>query len=346
MCSSTLEALHKSRLLNVEEKPFRRLTKRLLTEPSALYLLSKTRQLPTPPAEASEEDATSDDQIVVDTRTPDEKASAERLQFREDVILDFAAFEGSILRNQCLRQSNAKERERYAAEKIQIEATAKNVRDSTTRLRVQLDEAQKTLAVRKTYDELAEKITNDKALKPRDEQHLNLEKLRAEIEDLERESREHDLAWRERREQFARMSDESARLRRLIRDEKEEIAQPESEDLLDVEHARGGRSNIGTPRPEEGGLTPMHHTQGGSGPMTPSSRRVTPQPEENGTNATAEKPVDHISETLEDGDAEMADEGEVGDSTPQVGGKSTNGQPLSQPSAVKVEGEPEQMDTS
>lgn len=249
------------------------------------------------------------------------------------------------MRNQFLRQSNAKERERYAAEKIQIEATAENVRDSTARLRIQLDEAQKTLAVRKTYDELAEKITNNKALKPRDEQHMNLEKLRAEIEDLERESREHDNAWRERREQFSRVADEGARLRRLIRDEKEEVL-PESEDLLEVEHARGGRSNVGTPRPEQGGMTPMHHTQGGSGAMTPRSRRGTPQPEENGADVIEETPIDTIPEAQEKGDAEMADEGEVADSAPQSGGKSVDEQPSSQPGVAKAEKDPEQMDTS
>jgi hypothetical protein len=261
------------------------------------------------------------------------------------VILDFAAFESSIVRIQFLRQSNAKERERYAAEKIQIEAAAENVRDSTARLRVQLDEAQKTLAIRKTYDELAEKVTSNKALKPRDEQHVNLEKLRAEIEDLERESREHDNAWRERREQFSRVADEGARLRRLIRDEKEEIAQPEGEDLLEVEHARSGRSNLGTPRPEEGGMTPMHHTQGGSGTMTPRSRRGTPQPEETGMDGVEEKALDTIPETQEKVDLEMMDDGEIGP-VAQQSGESTEDQASSQSGAVKAEKEPEQMDTS
>ncbi len=249
------------------------------------------------------------------------------------------------MRIQFLRQSNAKERDRYAAEKIKIEATAETVRDSTTRLRVQLDEAQKTLAIRKTYDELAEKITNNKALKPRDEQHVNLEKLRAEIEDLERESREHDNAWRERRDQFSRVADEGARLRRLVRDEKEEVAQAEGEDLLDVEHARGGRSNVGTPRPEEGGLSPMHHAQGGSGTMTPRSRRVTPQPEETGVDALVE-PMETIPEKQEKGDAEMSDECAVADTAQQSGEKSLEDQHSAQPGILNAEKEPEQMDIS
>ncbi|ERF73735.1 hypothetical protein EPUS_00989 [Endocarpon pusillum Z07020] len=331
------EALHKSRLLSVEEKPFKRLTKRLLSEPSPLYSLSPSSRIPTPPPEPSEENPTP----VIDPRTPEEKASAERRQFREDVILDFAAFESSIVRIQFLRQSNAKERERYAAEKIQIEGTAENVRESTKRLRVQLDEAQKLLAVRKTYDELAEKITSNKTLKPRDEQHVNLEKLRAEIEDLERESREHDHAWRERREQFARISDEGARLRRLIRDEKEEVTQPEAEDFLGVERAASGRSNVGTPRPEEGGLTPMHHTQGGSGVMTPRSRRGTPQPEETGIDA-----IESVPEVQEKDDAEMVDEGEVGEMPQQDGETSVEDQPSTQPNVVTAEKGRDQMDTS
>jgi Tho complex subunit 7 len=340
-----IESLHKSRLLNVEEKPFRRLTKRLLTEPSPLYSLCASSRLPTPPAEPEEENTASEDQAL-STRSPEQKASADRLQFREDVILDFAAFESSIVRIQFLRQSNAQERERYAAEKVQIEAIAQNVRDSTARLRIQLDEAQKTLAIRKTYDELAEKITNDKALKPRDEQHVNLEKLKAEIEDLERESRDHDNAWRERREQFAKVAEEGARLRRLIRDEKEEVSQPEAEDLLDAEHARGGRSNIGTPRPEDGGLTPMHHAQGESGAMTPRSRRGTPQPEEAGIDATEDKPLETIPETQEKGDEEMADEGEVGDTAQQSNENGVEHHISAQPDVSKVGKEPEQMDTS
>ena len=268
---------------------------------------------------------------------------AERRQFREDVILDFAAFESSIARIQFLRQSNAKERERYAAEKIQIEATAQNVRDSTARLRVQLDEAQKTLAIRKTYDELAEKITSNKMLKPRDEQHMNLEKLRAEIEELERETREHDNAWRERREQFSRVAEEGARLRRLIRDEKEELAQPEGEDLFEVEHASGGRSNVGTPRPEDGGLTPMHRTHGGSGIMTPSSRRETPPPGETGADAMEEKPMETILERQEKEDAEMTDEGEVDDPAQQSSERTAEDQPPTLPGREK---ESEHMDTS
>lgn len=219
----------------------------------------------TPPAdEESNEDS-------VTSEAAQQKASENLKRFREDVILDFAAFESSIARIQFLRASNEKERERYAAEKVKIEATAQAVRDNTARLRIQLDEAQTTLAVRKTYDVLADKITSNRALKPRDEQHVSIEKLRAEIEDLERESKEHSQAWTERKEQFGRVINESTRLRRLVRDEKEpELQSGNMEDMLDIDASREALSNAGTPRPDPGMLTPMAPDRG-SGDMTPRS---------------------------------------------------------------------------
>ena len=214
-----LDKLHATRLLTVEEKPFKRLTKRLLAPTSPIQSFSS--RLPTPPVD--DDEANGDG---VSSGAAQQKVTEDLRRFREDVILDFAAFESSIARVQFLRASNEKERQRYAAEKVKIEATAQAVRDNTAKLRIQLDEAQKTLAIRKTYDVLADKITDNKALKPRDEQHVNIEKLRTEIEDLERESKEHSQAWVDRREQFGRLVNESLRLRRLIRDEKEPEPEP------------------------------------------------------------------------------------------------------------------------
>ena len=193
-------------------------------------------------------------------------------RFREDVILDFAAFESSIARIQFLRAANERERERYAAEKLKIEATAKEVRDNTASLRIQLDEAQKTLAIRKTYDVLADKITKNASLKPRDEQHVNIEKLKAEIEELEREAQEHSQAWLERREQFDKVVNEGMRLKRVMRDEKEpekddDVTEQDEENMLGVDRGRDGMSNAGTPRPIEDAPTPMAR----SGMMTPRS---------------------------------------------------------------------------
>lgn len=105
--------------------------------------------------------------------------------------MDFAAFEGSIARIQFLLASNEKERERYAAERLRILATMDAVRNNTAELRGQLDEAQRLLALRKNYDDLAEKVTSNRLLKPRGDQQANLQKLRSEIVELEQESKEY-----------------------------------------------------------------------------------------------------------------------------------------------------------
>jgi len=124
------DELHKTRLLNVEEKPFKRITKRLLTPGS---LITTPNKLPTPPPDSSEDySAPEIDQ---------QKLLEDRRQFREDVLLDFAAFDSSIARIQFLRNSNEGERERYRADKQRIQETAQAVRNSTAQLRVQLEEA-------------------------------------------------------------------------------------------------------------------------------------------------------------------------------------------------------------
>lgn len=266
------DALHKSRLLNVEEKPFKRITKRLLT-PSSL-VSNPTAALPTPPPESEDADAN------LQHEAEKQKLLDEYRQFREDVILDFSAFENSISRIQFLLSSNAKERERYAVEKERILSTAQEVKDNTAGLRNQLDEAQRTLALRKTYDELADKITSNRLLRPREDQTANLEKLNAEIAKLETESMEYAQTWAERREQFGRIVEEGMNLRRLIRDEKEEVERregmEEGEEGDEGEMGSKGRvSSAGTPRPDQdSGLTP---SQPGPEDTTSTSEKLQPE---------------------------------------------------------------------
>ena len=243
------DELHKLRLLNVEEKPFKRITKRLLTPGS---LVSTPPKLPTPPPDNSAADGSLEAEM--------QKIADERRQFREDVLLDFAAFESSIARIQFLRNANEQERERYRADKERILNTAQAVRDSTTQLRIQLEEAKVTLEQRKKFDKLAEKITNNKALRPREEQAMNLQKLEDECKELERESLTYGVTWGERREQFGRIVEEGMQLRRLIRDEKEEVERREGMDVDGGEEdgevgegSAGTRTpNYGTPRPDGG----------------------------------------------------------------------------------------------
>ena len=257
------DKLHATRLLGIEERPYKRVSKRLLapTTPINSFLARSS--------------SSEDDVEPADSSAQNEQFLASLARFREDVILDFAAFESSIARIQFLRSANTRERERYTAEKHKIEETANDVRDNLGSLRTQLDEAQKTLAVRQTYDVLAEKITRDDKLKvTRAEQHVNIEKLRSELEELERESGELKTAWSERREQLQTIVGEGRRLRRIIRDEKEPEAETEKDGDEDVEHGereRDGTSNIGTPRPMDDAATPLPIGLSGTGALTPRS---------------------------------------------------------------------------
>jgi hypothetical protein len=252
------DELHKSRLLNVEEKPFKRITKRLLTPGS---LISTPSKLPTPPPDSSEEAST-------DPESDQLKLLDERRQFREDVVLDFAAFDSSIARIQFLRNSNEKERERYRADKELILATAQAVRDSTVQLRVQLEEAKATLEQRKKFDKLAEKITLNKLLRPREDQEINLRKLEEECRELERESQAYGETWKERREQFGKIVEEGMQLRRLIRDEKEEVERREGMD--------GGEEDGEVGEGSRGGQTPKHSSQSGNATPRPDGRNESP----------------------------------------------------------------------
>jgi hypothetical protein len=254
------DELHRTRLLNVEEKPFKRITKRLLTPGS---LVSTTSKLPTPPPDSNEQEIEGDRQ----------KQLEERRQFRGDVLLDFAAFDSSMARIQFLYNSNERERERYKADKQRILDTAQEVRDNTAQLRIQLEEAKKTLEQRKKFDELTEKITNNKLLRPRSDQEINLKKLEEECRELERESATYGETWKERREQFGRIVEEGMQLRRLIRDEKEEVERREGMDDQDEDGEVGEDSGGGqTPKPSHSRNAtpgPDNHTHGGLEPGKP-----------------------------------------------------------------------------
>ena len=310
------DSLHKHRLLNVEEKPFKRITKRILAPDS---ILSPTPQAPpTPPPEGLSDGNTE--------ANKHDQTEDQRRQFREDVLLDFAAFENNILRIQLLLNSNARERARYATQKHQIQTTASDVRANTLTLRTQLEAAQDTLARRKGWDELAERVTGggNRALRPRAEQQAALGALRAEIAELERESREYALTWAERRLQFGRIIDEGMQLRRLIRDEKEEVERREGmeergddgdEGSGEAGSSRGGRASaVATPRPDAGGATPLHAGLETSGdgrslavPGSPLARAKSPL-----RAATPGLDVqDAATPKIEFEDADMAEDGEV-----------------------------------
>lgn len=268
--------LHKSRLLNVEEKPFKRVTKRLasLTSLSA----AKARQAPTPPPENGSNNDTAEPEPAATAAAAAAAAAAERLHdTKEDIILDFAAFDGSITRLQSLLSANERERARYAADRVRILETSQSVRDSTAELRQRLAEARATLEQRRKFDDLAEKITSNRMLRPRGDQAANLRKLEEECAQLEAESETYGDTWRERKDQFSKIMEESMRLRRLIRDEKEEVERREGMDdegeggqgdaeAESVQTPRPGlASGNATPRPENGTIHVKAGLEGGGG---------------------------------------------------------------------------------
>ncbi|PSR99401.1 Tho complex subunit 7-domain-containing protein [Coniella lustricola] len=309
--------LHKSRLFSIEEKPFKRIAKRLTTINQLAS--TKIRQPLTPPPEPTQQQSNSAtaDRSEQQDNTPttatgatshaedaDAAAATDFSQLKEDITLDFAAFDYTIGRLQFLQSANAGQRERYAAEHSQILDTCARVRENTTQLRVQLAEAQETRARRQAWDGLARAIIDNKALQERPKALASIDKLEEECRQLEAESETYAATWRERKEQFSRIMDESMRLRRLIRDEKEEVERREGMDEggdgaeageagaeVDAAHdgttpRPGSASGNATPRPEgavnvasavpkglgvdDGGSTPRASSLGARTPMRDS----------------------------------------------------------------------------
>ena len=244
---SITDALHATRLLQVEERPFQRVTRNLLGKDSLLRW-TPPRQLPSPPPDAEDEaNITSEDTSAEDAR--------KRAQFRADILLDFAALESSILRIQLIQSSNARERERYAAEKANIMQTAQSGRENTVALRSQLVEAQKMLALRKRYDELATSLIFEKKLKPRAETMDDIAGLEKEIEDMEQEGTDMEGVWNGRREAWERVVAEGASLVKVIKGIRDESEGDERMEDGDEDTIKEQRSRMGTPVP--GSSTPM-----------------------------------------------------------------------------------------
>lgn len=246
--------LHRSRLLRVEENPFKRITGKLLHKDA---LIKNPSRLPTPPP------ASGDFSLAAEA----EKLAEEHAAFREDVLLDFANFDHSLARLQFLHNSNAGERERYKESRQHILDTAQAVKENTASLRSQLEESKRTLEQRKRYDEAAEKITNNVLLRPRKDQEANLKKLEEECRELERESGSYAVTWKERREQFGRIVEEGMQLRRLIRDEKEEVERREGmegeAEEGDDRTPKGDGQEVATPRADAGELLDVGKTRRG-----------------------------------------------------------------------------------
>lgn len=300
-----IDALHNvSRLLAVEARPYSHVTGHIL-KPD-FFEAARPRQLPSPPPDASaaEEEAAA---VLVEREQQKHKIEL----WRRNIMNELSALDFAILRAEFTTTSNHTERERYAVEKDGITAKQQHVRDTIEELRVQLVEAKETLAVRKTYDELTEKISSSKMLKPRDEQALAHAKLDEEIAELEHEVRSAKDTWSERRTQFGRIEDATREMLAMIKDEKEEAERKEGmmkdgdeEGEGEGSTSRGDVSRVGTPRPD-GGMTPVHVSQSGEGSSllkVPPKDRLHPLSRD-----TSAAPSPARSGVIED--TEMADSG-------------------------------------
>ncbi|PHH53047.1 hypothetical protein CFIMG_004580RAa [Ceratocystis fimbriata CBS 114723] len=226
------QELHKSRLLNVEERPFKRVTKRLQTLVTSL----------------------------ANTSTSEERLNQQRmLEFlKDDLTTDFAIFDSSLSRLQFLFDANARQRDLYETDKQRILDECQAARDENATLREKLDEARTTLSKRKRFDDLADKITANRLLRPRTDQLTSLKKLEEECAELERERETYAETWRERRDQFNRIMEEGMLLRAQIRDEADEVDRRQG---MVEEEDEAVEASAGTPRPG------------------PASRSATPRPD-------------------------------------------------------------------
>lgn len=306
--------LHAKRLLNIEEKPFKRIQKRLLTttNPIQEYL----RRTPTDASatksaqngsgetvsepENDEADAAPKDDVSgtsAEQPKSEEEVNAylkQLEQFTHSTLHDFSSLTTSLARLQFLLTANQKERERYATQSQEIQSQHVSIREDTSNLRLRLAEARRQLEVRKGWDVLAEKVlwvdgkVGGERVKTRDELSRESDKLRSEIEELDREGEELNQQWLDRRAALQDVVEQNKRLRRVIRGEPEkpeDEAEKEDEERSEMEGEGRredddehllpgvdveGRSNAGTPRPEDGGATPLPHAD--------RSRGTTPMP--------------------------------------------------------------------
>ncbi|CAI6335359.1 unnamed protein product [Periconia digitata] len=253
------DALHNvSRLLAVEVRPFSRVSTRLMKNDNVTT--QRPKQLPSPPPDASAADESAA-AIAAERENPIAKLKG----WQNDLMSDLELLDFTVLRFELTTKSNIVERERYAQEKIAIKDKQEYVKQTIENLRVDLQNAKETLEVRKSYDELTEKITNSKMLKTRHEQHVAHAKLDEEISELQNEVENAKATWNERRQQFFRIDEAAQAMHRMIKDEKEEAERKEGmmkdrDEEGDGDTTRGDVSHAGTPRPD-GGMTPIHVSQ-------------------------------------------------------------------------------------
>lgn len=282
--------LHAQRLLNIEEKPYKRIQKRLLAPSNPIHEYLRRKPIA---SSIQDENTVSDREGDIDgndgslqhsSKTPEElEAYLKSLtQFQHSTLHDFSGLTTSLARLQFLLAANVTERARYANQVTSISSQQTSIREQTTSLRSRLEDVRQQLEIRKGYDLLAEKVIKDQATgevaKTREELNVACDKLRNEIEELEREGEEIKGAWKERRDVLQNVIGEADRLRRVVRGE------PEQDPAM--QNHEDGRSDVGSHTNEDGDAEEqrrededdgMLHVQDGDGTHF-ASNAGTPKP--------------------------------------------------------------------
>ena len=132
-------------------------------------------------------------------------------------------FEITIARIQLLQDTNRREIERYEAEKLNILQLSEQARHDMALLRDSLVAAQQEKANRLEYDAIANDILSTKVMRlGREEQRVNMQRLEAEIAELEQERRQYGQVWQARREQFGEIVGRLEKMQEQIQEDKEE----------------------------------------------------------------------------------------------------------------------------
>ncbi|KAL0636154.1 hypothetical protein Q9L58_004828 [Maublancomyces gigas] len=235
------------------------------------------------------------------------RASAQRL--REEIDLDFKFFEGVVARIQLLKDTNRREVERYDKEKGDILETASTARSTLIALRESLTLSQQEKENKLIYDVIATDILSNRALKPRAEQHVNLDRLNKEIADLEAEREEYRTVWAARRAQFGQIVDQLEKMWAQIKEDKDE------------QDRREGMSEE-----EEG--EEVENPARSTTPFLPSSSGATPKPAQSHLDTTVpmdaatpgvSTPIPVITHTSPEQEMEEGEEAEVEEGEAQEG---------------------------
>lgn len=266
------DELHSVRLLNVEERHYKRIFKTLLarTNPINEYISRKPTSNPTDttsfPLPDNEEEPTVNGSISTNTSlSPSLQAQKQDeytrtlATFHHTIHHDHTSLLSNLARSQFLLRQNHAEVARYKTQTTTITQQCHTVKRETATLRLRLQRARATMETRRNWDVLAEGVLYNRDHGGREHRRTRAElggamdKLRAEIEELEREGEDLKSAWLMRREVFGDMVREGQRLRRVVRNEAEktEMDEPENE-IEDGNDNTDAESDAGTATERDG----------------------------------------------------------------------------------------------